>query len=409
MWNLLSAFTLGVSGIIVNVTIGDIYHVDGLGLFSQAVASYMIISILAAFGIQTSIIKSTAELVEDQDKLNQSITGALLSIFLTSSFVTIIALLFLFLTDGFFKNKEVAILLQYMLSGLVLFSLNKVLMGFLNGLRSMKFYALIQSARWVILLLLILLLSLGKQKLNIVVLSFPLTELFVLCLVFAYSRKYFRIDFRNLKPWMRTHLLFGGQSVLIDSVSELNAQISIILIGYFLTDRDAGNYSLAFSITRGFWMITSIIQLNFNPIIANLWAQGRLQDLKQYFLQIKKVTLLIMIPLLLVAFFLYPIFIHIFMTNSSSYEPSIPVFSILLFGVAVFSSYYSVGAMLTMTGHQAEALKLLLLMLFINVSTSIFFIHWLQLIGAAIATSIYYIALTVLLVVFIRKKTGFQI
>jgi O-antigen/teichoic acid export membrane protein len=409
MWNLLSAFTLGVSGIIVNVTIGDIYHVDGLGLFSQAVASYMIISILAAFGIQTSIIKSTAELVEDQDKLNQSITGALLSIFLTSSFVTIIALLTLFLTDGFFKNKEVAILLQCMLSGLVLFSLNKVLMGFLNGLRSMKFYALIQSARWVILLLLILILSLGKQKLNIVVLSFPLTELFVLCLAFAYSRKYFRMDFRNLQPWMRTHLLFGGQSVLIDSVSELNAQISIILIGYFLTDRDVGNYSLAFSITRGFWMITSIIQLNFNPIIAKLWAQGRLQDLKQYFLKIKKVTLLIMIPLLLVAFFLYPIFIHIFMTNSSSYEPSIPVFSILLFGVAVFSSYYSVGAMLTMTGHQAEALKLLLLMLFINVSTSIFFIHWLQLIGAAIATSIYYIAGTVLLIVFIRKKTGFQI
>lgn len=293
--------------------------------------------------------------------------------------------------------------------GLIFFSINKVLLGFINGLRKMKFYAVTQSIRWIILLLLTFIISSYSRNLSFVVISFPLTEVIIFIVLISQSKKFFEFRFTQVLSRMKEHLFFGGKSVLTESLSEVNSQVTVLLIGYFLTDQDAGNYSLAFNIARGFLMITAIIQLNFNPIIANLWAKHRLSELEDLFHKIRKTSIMFMLPVLFLAALIYPVFIQFFMKNPSSYHPSILMFFILLIGIGVISPFYSVGAIFTMTGYPGEQFKIMLIIFFINICMNIVLIQKFKVIGAAISTSALYVLSTVLLILFVKKKLGIHL
>ena len=186
IWTLISTFLAAVSGVLINVLIVSYYNVESLGLFSQAMAIYLIVSLISIFGVHGSVTKYVAELKNREEKLNGLLTSSFLFILLFSSFFTFLLEVGLHLQPSFISH-ELSTLLKYIFLALPFFSLNKLLLGFLNGLRKMTAYSMAQSARWLLILLFILFSIATAKDLTFLILSFLFSELILFIGLFAFD------------------------------------------------------------------------------------------------------------------------------------------------------------------------------------------------------------------------------
>lgn len=175
------------------------------------------------------------------------------------------------------------------------------------------------------------------------------------------------------------------------------------MIGYFLTDYDVGIYSLASTIAKGLLMISSIIQINFNPIISSSYSKHGAKQLAIYIHKLFKITSFTAIAIVVLAMIGYPFIIHLFVKDAS-FHASIPVFYILLCGIGVIWAFCFSGAILTMCGYTTEQLQVMTTMLLFNIGCNLLFIPIAGIYGAATATTLSYIVAIILLNYFVQQR-----
>lgn len=398
---------LAVSGIIANILIGNTYGAEGLGVFNQTVALYMIFGLIAVFGLNTSVVKYVAQYNKETDIQKEIFTSASL---LTSGISIILTLILSLLAACFpslYFNIDVTRSLTIIVLSLPFFSQNKIFMALLNALRHMKTYAIIQSTRWILIISFILISIFLKKSVYFLSYSFLFSELVIFIYFSVFYSKYFSLRYRRTS-WYRTHWIFGSKSVLLGFLSETNNRIDIFFISFFLSNYYVGIYSFAAEIAKGFLNIASVIQLNVNPIVSDLWVKKDLETLKKYTLNISKMMFIIICPLLIVAALVYPFFVNLFMSNKA-YLESIPVFYILLAGISLPAIYYFAGAYLSMANYLNTSLKNLIIILIYNALSCFLFLHLFGFYGAAVSTSTTYILYVVLIQYYVKKKMGISL
>ena len=152
MWNYSAFAIMALTGVILNFFIAWKMGLEALGIFNQIYAIYVVLGQLAAFGVHDSVQKHIAEYENDKfktDLVGQTAfwiafgTGSLIGglLFTLSGVVEII-------TNSVQVGRGVAIVAP----AICLFSVNKILMGILNGARRMKAFAIVQSIRVVVIL-----------------------------------------------------------------------------------------------------------------------------------------------------------------------------------------------------------------------------------------------------------------
>ena len=151
MWNYGSVVILSVSGFLINFLIVLFYDAAALGVFSRAQAWYGVLSQITVWGVHMSVMRLIREYKDNRGEQEQIISSALIGIFLFSAVcVGIIELLLpLIVTD----NRNLLTSMQVLMPGLVFFSLNKILLNYLNGLSELKPYAFFQSLRYILIVL----------------------------------------------------------------------------------------------------------------------------------------------------------------------------------------------------------------------------------------------------------------
>jgi len=152
----------------------------------------------------------------------------------------------------------------------------------------------------------------------------------------------------------------------------------------------------------------SVVQLNVNPLVSNLWEKKDIIALKKYTQKISKMMFLILLPVLSVAAVIYPFFVRVIM-NNSSYMESIPVFYILLPGVLILGVYYFAGGYLSMANFLNVALKNLIIVILYNALSCILLIHFAGFYGAAFSTCSTFILTALLIHYFVKKKMGISL
>ncbi len=395
---------LAVSGIIANILIGNTYGAEGLGVFNQTVALYMIFGLIAVFGLNTSVVKYVAQYNKETDIQKEIFTSASLLTTGISIILTLILSLLAACFPSLYFNIDVTRSLTIIVLSLPFFSQNKIFMALLNALRHMKTYAIIQSTRWILIISFILISIFLKKSVYFLSYSFLFSELVIFIYFSVFYSKYFSLRYRRTS-WYRTHWIFGSKSVLLGFLSETNNRIDIFFISFFLSNYYVGIYSFAAEIAKGFLNIASVIQLNVNPIVSDLWVKKDLETLKKYTLNISKMMFIIICPLLIVAALVYPFFVNLFMSNKA-YLESIPVFYILLAGISLPAIYYFAGAYLTMANFLNTSLKNLIIILIYNALSCFLFLHIFGFYGAAISTSTTYILYVILIQYYVKKKMG---
>lgn len=408
IWNLGSIVIIALSGILLNVVIGNIYKASGLGIFNQALAIYGILAIIAVFGINSSVLKYSAQYNNKKNELEKILTSSSLLSLTLGIIITTISLTVISILPYFHNKIDLYNTLKTIIIGLPLFSLNKVLLGFLNGLRKMISYGNFQSIRWILIFLFIIFFGFNKYPIQYTALSFPLTELILTILIYFFELKKYRPNFDNIFIWIKKHINFGSKSVFVNSISETNDKTDIFIISLLLNSTQVGIYSFASTLVKGILMLAGVIQLNFNPIISNLWSNNKKQKLTKYIQKIKKTSILLLIPTILIASLTYP-FITIFLMKDPLFKQSIIPFFVLLIGVSILSLKYWASSFIMMAGYPEIQVKITLTAFITNIFLNLLLIKCFGIIGAAIANTLYYIILIQLIKYYSYKKLHFKL
>jgi O-antigen/teichoic acid export membrane protein len=407
VWTLLSKVILAISGISLNIIIGNYYGSSGLGVFSQVVAIFTVIMILSDLGTSTSTIKFVSENRNDIERNNIILSSSLI----LSSFFSLFIICLLYLiyqnNNNFYFSKTASIGLIYISLAIPFYSINRNMLGFLNGLRDMRIYSIMLSLRWILIIIFVIILSIFSNKVITTFYSFVISEIiiFIIMTIIVFNKYKFRLFYSI--AYIKKNFVFSYRILINSFIGETNNRTDIFIASLFLNESQLGLHSFAISVARGFLMIPSVVMINFNPIISELYSKKEYKKLNNYIKKIKTTLYKINIPIIILGVILYPLIVRFLMPMQ--FVKSIQLFYLIMPGISLMSIYIFAGSFLLMSGKLNKMLQSVFIIFSLGIISNYILIQNYQLIGAAIATSLFYIYMYLSIKYFINKYTHVKI
>jgi O-antigen/teichoic acid export membrane protein len=408
-WNFASLVVLGVSGIALNVIIGDHWSPATLGVFNQVLAAYVLFSQAAVCGINLSALRAIAERPDDRERLTIVTWSSLAPTVALSALVTTIFWFARGPLAAMLDSPDVAEGIAWATPGLFLFAINKVLMSIENGMQRMRAFAVFTAIRYAgILVALFVAMAIAMPGARLAyVFSASEAFLFLVLAVDVGRLVEWRLP-AGLRAWMRDHVVYGAKSALAGVMLELNAKVDIWMIGVFMSDTAVGIYTFAAMVAEGVYQLLVVLQNNYNPVLAQITAARDWDRLHATISRGRKWTYLGMSGVAVVAIALYPLAMPI-LSKDPEFAKSWMPFGFLMAGIVAASGYIPFGQILLMAKHPGWHTLLMALTVLVNVIGNLILTPWLGLEGSAIATAISMASSVVFLKVLVSKRLGVRI
>jgi O-antigen/teichoic acid export membrane protein len=399
VWNFVGLAISGGIGVAINTLTGLIYGPQALGVFNQVYAAYILFTQLGAFGVMFSVIHYVPQPAHKRGVVIASALVSVVPIALLS------ALLFAALAPtigGFLKSDNVTLGIYAAAPGLFLFAINKVAMGIINALNAMRLYAVLQTTRFIAMLVTFLILQ--QLQVSFVYLSGMLTAAEAMIAIPALSFCYHHAvlpSWQELTFWVRRHLKFGTRALTSGVLVELNSRVDVLVLGFFVDDRSVGIYSFASMLAEGFLQLLLIVRSNFNPLLSQMFASNRRAELMQLMKRGVKQTYLYAITVGVLAILLFPLGLSVI--NATAYHASWPIFAVLLTGTMLSSGYVPFNFLLLQAGRPAWHSWMVTISVVTNFVLAALFAKFWGLVGVAFVSGISLFLLTSLLVIFSKR------
>ncbi|MFI5136135.1 MAG: polysaccharide biosynthesis C-terminal domain-containing protein, partial [Chitinophagales bacterium] len=199
--------------------------------------------------------------------------------------------------------------------------------------------------------------------------------------------------------WMKT----AFSLLLVNGIYFYLSQLQIIALGSLRGAKDTGVFAIASRLSdlEGYMLFAMNVVLA--PIISKLYAENKMEELQKIISNSLRVGFLFSLPVIIGFLFFPAFFLHFFGDEFGSGK-----FALILLTISqvVNFSTGSVGYMLTMTGNQKTAIRLLFLCALLTTLLSVLLIPDLGVNGAAIAAAVNNVVLNVLMAVAVYRKTG---
>ena len=397
MWSYASLAVIAVAGLVVNLAIAVKLGAEALGVFNQIYGVYVIGAQVAVMAIHDSIQKHVAEYGADARRCAVVSAAAIMQSLVTGSLVALV----LFTASGWMgqilDSPATAKGIAYAVPGLALFSVNKVLLGILNGQRRMRAYAIGQGLRAALIVGVCMGVILQGMPAPYLGLSFSITEglLFPFLFYIAAPRGAAWKRVGALRYWLKRHFSFSTRAFANGLLAEAYIRIDILMLGIFLPDDKVGIYSFAAMFVEGLFQVSVVVRTLANPILVGLLKRKVKSDLARFARRISVVsfvaTTLTGAGLAVLFPYLEPYF------EAEMVARSYPVLLVLCAGMIFFSAFVPLDHVLL----QANRPGIQSMMMMANVSANIGFnlvlIPVLGMIGAAIATVCAFVVASVIL------------
>lgn len=415
LWNLIAFAILGVTGILINVIIAIFYEPWVLGVFNQVFMVYIVVSQFSVFGLQYSALKTTSDLMggnvaspADISKCSVQAYTALAMALAFSAFTSSVIALLIPSIGNWFDSEPLTQGLWLGLLGIALFSVNKVILGVLNGLREMKAFAVLQSLRYLILFFFVLYCALQGVEGVYVCLSLAFAESILFGAGSCYLLKCLKPTFSGFRSWAAHHFDFGVKSVLSGAASELNTRIDIAMIGLFMSDTKVGIYSFAAIFAEGIAQLAVVVRNNVNPLFARYHSQSQLSELLRLIRKTRGWFYITMTGVAVCAILLFPWVITIG-SSGAAYAEAYGIFSILLIGLAISAGYLPIEMLLVQCGKPLQQTQMRFFVLLSNVAFNLALIPPFGIQGAAFGTALSYVVGALLIHIYAKKLLNLKI
>jgi len=412
LWNTASLAILGVSGIIINLVIMALRGPQALGIFNQVFAFYIVISQIATGGIQFSTLKHCSYKQDNMQECAVITSSALMLV----AFLGIIICITLFslrnVIGRILESPAVSLGLSFAAPGLVFFSLNKVLLMALNGLRNMRAFAVFQALRYILILTIaVAIIFLGYPE-SYLPLSLTLTEVILFLALMLYINLFiFHMRFpvsSKMLIWFRRHISFGSRGFLSGVLIEMNTRVDVLMLAYFMSDKIVGIYSFASTFAEGFAQLNTVVRQNVDPIVGKCFSEGDIKKIHEIAYKIRQTFYPIMAMLGVALIIGFPILIWIITPKGESWQ-SWGIFAILVFGIVLSSGYMPFITLTLQGGRPGNFTIMIAIAVLGNMLLNYYLIPILGVYGAAVATAFIYIFDAGLIVFFSWKLFGIRL
>lgn len=380
--NYISLVIMAITGLLMNTIVAVVYGAAVLGVFSETYAWYTILSQISVWGIHMAVVKYVPEKKEDTEK-GTILKNGIIIVTISSVIITILAeIAVFFLGDFAWKGY-----MKIALTGIVLMSINKVLLNYLNALSKMTAFAFFSAIRYVFFGVFIWIVSAIHIAPDYLPFAFPITELvgFVSLLIYYMFRMSIKGKINRFS--LLEMVEFGTKLIPSYMVLEMNTKVDVVCLGLLSQDiAQIGIYSFAIYFTEGFYLLYVTIRRIVNPELSKANIDGvirnHIESVKE---KLKKILVYGGGGAYLGVSVAY-IFLCIIL-NRGEYKIGVIYILIICFAIVLNGKYIVFGDVLAQTGHPWEESIVNIITVVCNFVFNILFILLLGPIGAAIATA----------------------
>ena len=294
--------------------------------------------------------------------------------------------------------------------GLYFFSINKVLLnGVINGLNKMKAYAFFQSLRYLLILIGLicaLIITLEGSKLTII---FSFSEcLLFLSLIFYINKNIKWWQGESIFKWANIHTKFGVKSFLGSILIEINSRVDILMLGFYLSDKNVGIYSFSALFAEGFFQLLVIMQNIYNPKLSKNIVVSEKNLFEKFIRKGIRNSYLIIVPIGILSIIFYPLTLG-FITNKSEYINGVDSFRVLILGICLISGFVPFYNIFLMSNLPWTQSVFMLKVVLVNIISNLILIPIFGIFGAALGTFISLIASIIFFKYLATRKIGLEV
>lgn len=388
-WNLIPVALLAVVGLGMNFVISRWWGKAALGAFNQVTTIYFVASVVAALGINYSVLREVAAAAarQDQAHIAASVVGGVVPTIAVAA-VLALALASCHATIGrAFDSALVAEGVRWVAPGLFCFSINKMLLATVNGLGRMRAFAAYTSLRYLLIAGGLVMAHACQLSAGMLPGIWTFAEGALLLVLLAEVAA--TVSLRAAKQWRhacRTHLQFGMRGFWATFAFELNSRIDVWVLGLAMSDAAVGVYSMAASIYEGAQQIPVVVQNTVNPQLAVLFA-GRDRD---QFDTLRRTVRRWFVPLFATACaagaLAFPALIPA-LAGDASYRAGSWPFAIFMLGLIGAAPFLPFVQILMMAGQPSAHTRLMVAWALVNIVGTTVLVHVVGFLGAALSAT----------------------
>ena len=390
-WNYVAFAVMAATGVILNFFIAGYFGIEALGVFNQIYAIYVVMAQFAVMGFHDSAQKHTSQL-DDQPEMLGVVSAA--AFLLAAFFGLAISLCVYFLgyyigilADSLAVGKGIALASP----GLLFFSINKVMMGVLNGTRRMRAFAGAQTLRVLVILISALIIALAGLEPYTLGLCFTFAEIVLLPFLLFLVKVRFR-DFRlipSLKHWVKVHFSFGSRALINGFLAESYIRVDIIMLSIFVSDYDIGIYSFAALFIEGLYQVPVVIRNLANPELARSLKNENKIVTSKFCRKVACMSLATFIVSASVVLITYPFLGPLF--PEGLIELSHPILMVLISGLLIYSVMIPMDHIFLQGGYPGRQSLIMAYNVLVNGLLNLTLIPFFGLYGACSATAVAFV------------------
>ncbi|MFX0136423.1 MAG: flippase [Candidatus Hodarchaeota archaeon] len=380
-----SNFLSFINGILITRVVGATIY----GIYLLANTAISIGSTLSLFGLSDGVLRyvSFYNAKNDQSRIKGTIISGLI-IVLVLSFVISLSIFYFadILSIYIFHNLKVCLAIKFLIFSLPFLVCIHIFTKAIQGFKNIKDLILIQNFFKPIfrLISLILLFLLGLRLLGLLLSSIITSIILAFC-----AFKFLIITF----PFMNSNinavyqpkklLNFSWPLLLTSFLDFIIHWTDIIMIGYFLTPKEAGIYGIVLKFSIFINIPLRSFNITFAPLISELYGKDNIEELKEINKLINKWIFTLSFPIFIIIIFFSTPLLHIF--GDEFIAGKIPLIFFYI-GQLINVLTGPVGYIIIMTGRPKVSLINSTLLAIQNIIFNYLLIPKYGITGAAIAT-----------------------
>ena len=376
--NYLAFAVVAASGLALNFIVLAAAGKAALGVFSQSYVVFVIAAQPAAAGLHHAVMQRVSR--QSQEHATGLLRAGLRCAAPTALATAALGVVAAPLVAHVLGSPDLRPSLQLAMLGLPFHAMNKVAIGYVNGLGRMHHFAGYQLTR-----------ALGMAGALMAIAAFTdssaafgacfLCSEVVLTLVLVLTLPRPAADVR-LPADARALRRFGWSAMTGGLVQEVNARVDVLVIALFLDDDKVGVFAIASTIIEGSFQLLVVLRNNLNPRVARSHAAHRPHEVDELARRLRRV----MLPVSLVAWAAVAV-ACLPVLSLAGQRPDldglyIPLV-VMLGGLALASPVVPFDQILLVGGRPLSQSVLMAGLLAINVAANFAFVPTFGLVGAA--------------------------
>jgi len=383
------------------------YSTSEYGVFNLALTVLSIALIIATLGFQNSLPREIAFYREKEPlKVRDLISTALVIVALNSIVWMTILILGAEAIAQIFNEIRLVYALRIVAFALPFSALMYVIISISQGFGRVKEKVYFQNIMYPILFFVLILFGISLNASYIYIfIAYLLSQFltFLMLILKLYKNILFKLSFLLNTALVKELIKFSIPLMFVGLLNYLMGWTDTLMLGYYKSTEIVGLYNAASPLAKLLLLILSSAGFLYMPLASTLYAQGKIEEIRNLYVLLTKWIFLLTFPLFSLMFLLPDFVITIFF--GPTYIPSSSALRILSVGFIFHVIFGLNGISLVVIKENKFMMYSNLFSAILNVMLNAVLIPHYGLNGAAVATAISYLVGNILSSLWLYKKS----